>query len=102
MRKIAVVSQIWDNGKKEWMEPELLSSYPFEDDVPAAVEAGEEAADRLNILIVEKEKPSKERELEFPWLERIMVCPVLTGLGVGGSDHYAVDDRTFCATVGVE
>jgi hypothetical protein len=102
MSNIAVVSQIWDNEKKDWLEPELLSTHPLDDDVPAAVEAAEEAADRLNTLIVEKEKPAKERELEFPWVERIMVCPILPGLGAGGGDQYAIEDRTFCATVGLE
>lgn len=101
MSKIAVVSQLWDEEKKDWEEPELLHVFQNEDETFAREEAADEAAMRLNDLVKDAERPSNERELTFPWLERIVVCPVLAGLGKGGSDQYAVDDRTFTLTVGL-
>lgn len=102
MSKIAVVSQLWDEEKKEWQEPELLHTFPHEDDDMAKAEASEEATMRLNELVQDCEKPEGERELGLPWLERIMVCPIVPGLGKGGSDRYAVEDGIFRLTVGLE
>lgn len=100
--RMAAVSQLWDFDKKEWMSPELISSHGWDDDGIARLIAEKEASSRLNELIAQRRLPSDRCTLEFPWLERILVCPLLPGLGLGGSDYFEVNDRSFTLTVGLE
>lgn len=95
--RIVIVSQLFTEG--EWDKPTELYDFGPEDTGLAKQWAYSEANRRMMELIGKSKVNDRSKS---PWLERLTVCPRLSGIGRGGSDHIALDDRSLQITVGLE
>ena len=96
----AVVSQGWDFKHGGWDSPAEFLDFEWDDEHVAKEEAGDHARLRLNYLI--NERRSGGHGVDFPLLERILVCPRLAGAGRNGEDYLETGARTLTLTIGVE
>ena len=97
--RIVIVSQLYDAAADAWDEPTELCDFGPDDEGLAKAWARGEATRRLAELIARDKRNARE---EYSWLERISVCPRVSGIGRGGGDYIALGDCSLRLTIGLE
>lgn len=99
MTRIVVASRLWDFSAKEWDSPTELYDFSNDDEALAKAKATSEYHRRVAELVRKHKDGDREG---LPWLEQIIVCPMISGIGRGGGNHFALSDRLLTLTVGLE
>lgn len=98
--RLSVVVKGYDKLSVDgWESPTEIDSFGIEDDDLAKASAYGEAKRRLASLIEEAKAGKCD---DRPWLEQIIVCPSVEGLGKGGSEQIQIENKILCITVGIE